>query len=65
MIVAGVTDLKEESESENEQDIDIKDLDMLNLYVQELKEPKYVEIKKDKSPTKPCSHFNKSYLPSG
>lgn len=56
MIASGVTQVKEDNDSESERysDIDIKELDMLNLYVNELKEPKYVEIRKEKSPTKPC-----------
>jgi hypothetical protein len=53
LLDAGVSEKIIESDSEDGSNIDIRDLDMLNLYVQEFREPKYIEVSKDKSPKKP------------
>jgi hypothetical protein len=44
---------------------DTEPLDMLYLYVKELKEPNYFWLAENTLPSKPCEHFNRSYLPNG
>jgi len=41
-------------------------LDMLNLYVKEMREPNYVSVpRKASAGALPCKNFNRVYLPNG
>ena len=54
-------DVEESGTKENNQD---EDLDLLNFYVKEMREPVYQATGKSKK-SKPCKNFNRLYLPNG
>ena len=55
------TDQEEQTPGEKKKE---EKLDLLNLYVKEMREPIYQEVPKDKK-GKPGENFNRIYLPNG
>lgn len=62
-----MTEAEKKEDEEVPAPIADNDLDLLNLYVKELREPLYQEVSQNKktlSP-KPCTDYTRIYLPNG